>query len=264
MQNRILGPMDNWFLKLLQETCLSYQINIETLWINHNANEELRFDLGFLGSYSGDFNTKDGIATAVIAHRVYYAPEKMLIPKIMLFSDIKEKVANENLPVFMSADSHPYGALRDKKWTTLVQLSNEDYTKPYGEIDETFMGLLWETISYPHHSSLDISYYDDDNESKLLHLDLSVYGAYKGKYNVKDGIAVASINDKVYFAPENIFLPKLKILSDMEPDSDMPVYLSKDTFPSEELEGNKWAILLQISDNIIEMEKGNLPKKDSE
>ena len=168
------------------------------------------------------------------------------------------------LPVFMSADSHPYGALRDKKWTTLVQLSNEDYTKPYGEIDETFMGLLWETISYPHHSSLDISYYDDDNESKLLHLDLSVYGAYKGKYNVKDGIAVASINDKVYFAPENIFLPKLKILSDMEPDSDMPVYLSKDTFPSEELEGNKWAILLQISDNIIEMEKGNLPKKDSE
>ena len=264
-KGRALGPIDYWLWETMSAVCLSYQVNLETITVNSVDGGDVkrpRIDLGYFSSLNGEYNVnEDGIAAAVMAHRIYFAPKEILFPIIMMDREIKEKIPNKLLPVCMSADMKPIEALRNKKWAALMKLLKKDYSIPYGVVDQTFLDLMAESVSYTYGTSLGIDYFDGENLTKQLSVDMSIYEPYEGKYNVKDGFAAACINGKVYFAPANIIMPILRLKGDLIKASKMPIYLSKDTFPSEQFEGNKWAVLLTLSNNLVDVRNEKFPPK---
>jgi len=280
-KGRAIGPVDRWLLKTMGTVCLSYQINWHKIWIKSDDGDDKKnttIDLTYYNSLDAEYNvSEDGIAAVVIAHSIYFAPKEILYPIIMMDRTIKKKSPNNLLYVCMSPDTELFNESENKKWGALMKLLKKDYSKPYGDVDETFMDLLAESVSYPYETFLGIDYFDGENLAKQLSVDMRIYEPYEGKYNVKDGVAAACINGKVYFAPANIIMPILMLKGDLVEDSEMPVYLSNDMFPSEQFEGNKWAVLLILSKNLTDVqnnefppkketkkEETNLPKKDSE
>ena len=122
MYKRNYGPMDDWFITLLKDSCISYLFNVETLGVRDYAkSEERRYNLGLYGAFSGKYNVKNDTAVAVIAHRVFYAPANLLIPKLKLFTDMK---LDPDMPVYLSKDVFPYGTPEGSKWAILLQISN--------------------------------------------------------------------------------------------------------------------------------------------